>query len=81
MELSYGWTSSLAQDLQDQPAQTVLKALRARPVLKGQQVLRAPQARRAPQALKAQPVQMRTRLSSIPNPKSTFYLPPRLLAC
>ena len=78
MELSCGWTSYLAQDLQDQPAQTELKVL---PVLKGQQGPRAPQARRAPQALKAQPVQMRTRLSSIPNPKSTFYLPPRLLAC
>ena len=51
MELSYGWTSCLAQGLQGQPAQTELKALRARPVLKGQQVPRAPQARRAPQAL------------------------------
>ena len=69
MELSYGWTSYLAQDPRDQPAQTELKALRARPVLKGQQVPRAPQARRAPQALKAQPVKMPIRLSSIPKYK------------
>ena len=79
MELSYGWTSYLAQDPRDQPAQTELKALRARPVLKGQQVPRAPQARRAPQALKAQPVKMLTRLNSTLNHRSTSCLPPRLL--
>ena len=52
MELSYGWTSYLAQDPRDQPAQTELKALRARPVLKGQQVRPAPQGLRALQALR-----------------------------
>ena len=69
MELSYGWTSYLAQDLQDPRALKALTVLRVLPALRELQGPKAPQARRAPQVLKAQPVQMRTRLSSIPNPK------------
>ena len=63
MELSYGWTSCLAQGLR---AQTELKDQRARPAAKAP---RAPRALRAPQAHKAQPVKMPIRHSSIPNYK------------
>ena len=80
MELSYGWTSCLAQGL---PAH---KDQRARPALKGQQVPRAPQGLRAlqalrvPQVLKAQRAKMLTLLNSTLNLKSISCLPPRLLA-
>ena len=53
MELSYGWTSYLAQGLQDPRAHkalTVLKGLRARPV---PQALRVSQDLRALQDLRA----------------------------
>ena len=79
MELSYGWTSCLAPGLQGQPAQTELRALRARPVLKGQQAPRALQDHRAPRALRGQQERMLIPLNSIRDLRSTLCLPPHLL--